>query len=571
MMDAFTDPVVEFIVYYTSARVGKTSLMENALGYCMEHDPAPTLVVQPTETDGKEWSKDYFDPFIRDTPCLTDLVSDVMERKGENTIQHKKFPGGYLKVVGAVSPKGFRRTTMRYVFLDEVDGYPPSAGKEGNPVSLAIKRTLTVWNRKVMLTSTATIAGLSNIEEWFLKSNQQHYYMPCVHCGHFQVPILGPKSQFAHLSKGYLRINKENPDNSCYICEACGAEIYEADRLQMIARGEWRALKPDIHNTAGFHLWEFQSPFSSIGHIARGWLDTQDGKNEEKLRYYINTTLGETFVEEKSYTVEIGELISRVEGYTDVPAGGVVLVSATDLQADRFECQTVAFGRGEESWLIDYAVIPGSPDNEASWSKVHEYHERMYRHQSGAMMKTAIRFIDSGDFTHHVYSFTRANRMYGYWSIKGAPGPRDFLSRPKKMGRVGALMITIGVDEAKRTIYKRLQMQAPGPGFMHFNKLADEDYFKQLTSEKEVTEWLDGRPHKKWKPKDRHTRNEVLDLWDYCLGGVRFLRPNYDAYAAHLEKAASRQKDQPAVPMQAPEKEKVQQVHKGIRRFGEFS
>jgi len=538
MMDAFTDPRFRYVVYYTSARVGKTSLMENAIGYCIEHDPGPILVVQPTESDVREWSKDYLDAFIRDTPCLAALVTDAKDRSGENTILHKKFANGYLKAVGAVSPKGFRRTTMRYEFLDEIDGYPPSAGKEGSPVYLAIKRTLTVWNAKIVMASTPTIAGLSNIEEWFLKSNQSHFYMPCVHCSHFQIPIFGPKSQFAHLSKGYVRINRENPDNSCYICEACGNEIYEADRLRMIARGEWRTHNNSATDVAGFHLWEGQSSFSSLGQIARGWLDTQDGKNDEKLRFFINTTLGETYVEEKAYTVEIGELISRVEDYTNIPRGGLILTSSSDVQADRVECQTVAWGRGEESWLINYEVIPGSPDSEETWKKVHAYHEKMYTHESGVQMKSVCRFIDSSAFTHHVYSFTRANRIYNYWSIKGDDGRRDFLSRPKKAGRVGALLIVIGVDEAKRAIYNRLGLQAPGPGFMHFNKIADEGYFKQLTSEKEVTEWKGGRPVKVWKRKDKTVGNEVLDNWDYCLAALRYLRPSWDMLEARIKKAA---------------------------------
>jgi len=539
-MNAFTTPGVEEVVLFTSARVGKTSIIENALGYCIDEDPGPAMMVQPTESDVQEWSKDYLAPLIRDTPCLTNKVHEAKQRTGENTILHKSFPGGYIKGVGAVSPKGFRRTTIRYLFCDEIDAYPPSAGKrEGNPLKLAKKRTLTVWNRKMILTSTPTIAGLSNVEYEFSRSNQQHFYLPCIHCGVFQVPIFGPKSQFAHLSKGYLRIDKLNPENSCYICEACGGEWYEADRLRAIHSGEWRALKPEIKKVQGFHLWEFQSPFSSISNIASEWLETREGKDDEKLRVFINVTLGETYVEEHSYTIDESELISRVEDYTDVPKQALVLVGSADVQADRVECQVMGYGKGEESWLIDYTVIPGAPDLESTWERVHMQFQKQYKHASGVMMKVPIRFVDSGNWSHDVYKFVRNHRMYGYYAIKGQGGPRhDFLSKMKRTPRERAPFIVIGVDEGKRTLYDRMRLQAPGPGFPHFNKIADENYFKQLASEKEVVKWEMGRPKKVWMPKDKQIRNEVLDNTVYCLAAFRFLRANMDALEGKMVKDA---------------------------------
>jgi phage terminase large subunit GpA-like protein len=40
---------------------------------------------------------------------------------------------------------------VRYLFLDEVDAYPPSADDEGEPVALAEARTRTFsWRRKML-------------------------------------------------------------------------------------------------------------------------------------------------------------------------------------------------------------------------------------------------------------------------------------------------------------------------------------------------------------------------------------------------------------------------------------
>ncbi|HIO22381.1 MAG TPA: hypothetical protein EYN18_08320 [Nitrospirales bacterium] len=50
---------------------------------------------------------------------------------------------------------------MRVVLCDEVDRYPQSAGAEGDPISLAQKRSDTFFNSVHVTTSTPTIKGVS--------------------------------------------------------------------------------------------------------------------------------------------------------------------------------------------------------------------------------------------------------------------------------------------------------------------------------------------------------------------------------------------------------------------------
>jgi phage terminase large subunit GpA-like protein len=69
-------------------------------------------------------------------PCLKGVVSEAKSKDGANTILQKQFPGGSLSLVGANSPRGFRRVSRRVVLFDEVDGYPPSAGTEGDQIKL---------------------------------------------------------------------------------------------------------------------------------------------------------------------------------------------------------------------------------------------------------------------------------------------------------------------------------------------------------------------------------------------------------------------------------------------------
>ena len=178
-MDAISDGSVESVVIMSSAQVGKCEALGNSVGYYIDQDPAPIMLVMPTERDAEAWSKDRFSPMARDTPCLTGKIADPKSRDGSNKILHKRFPGGHLTIVGANAPSGLASRPIRILLCDEVDRYPFSAGAEGDPVNLAKKRTVTFWNRKIVLVSTPTIRGLSRIETAYLESDQRQYWVPC--------------------------------------------------------------------------------------------------------------------------------------------------------------------------------------------------------------------------------------------------------------------------------------------------------------------------------------------------------------------------------------------------------
>ncbi len=136
IMDALSDPSIETVVVMSSAQVGKTEILNNAIGYFISQDPSPMLVVQPTLDMAQTWSKDRLAPMLRDTPILGGLVKDPRARDSGNTTLHKIFPGGHVTACGANSPSSLASRPVRNVFFDEVDRFPVSAGSEGDPVGL---------------------------------------------------------------------------------------------------------------------------------------------------------------------------------------------------------------------------------------------------------------------------------------------------------------------------------------------------------------------------------------------------------------------------------------------------
>jgi len=98
------------------------------------------------------------------------------------------------------------------------------------------------------------------------------------------------------------------------------------------------------------------------------------------------------------------------------------------------------------------------------------------------------------------------------------------------------LLFTVGVDTAKELIYARMQIDAPGPGYMHYNRRCDEEYFKQLTAEKQVTKFSKGFPTKVWVKV--RSRNEALDCEVYALAAYTLMNVNVARMAQEMDQKA---------------------------------
>ena len=165
IMNAVSDPLTERVVVMTAAQVGKTEILLNTIGYFIDLEPGPILCLNPTLEMGQAFSKDRLAPMIRDTPVLRDKIKDPCSRDSGNTLLHKKFMGGHITITGANSPASLASRPIRILLCDEVDRYPISAGTEGDPLTLAMKRTQNFWNRRVVWVSTPTLLGISRIEK----------------------------------------------------------------------------------------------------------------------------------------------------------------------------------------------------------------------------------------------------------------------------------------------------------------------------------------------------------------------------------------------------------------------
>ena len=555
IMDAITNNNIEQVTVMKSARVGYSKILNHIIAYHIHQDPCGIMVVQPTIEDASGYSKEEIAPMIRDTKVLTNLVSDAKTRDSNNTILQKQFPGGVLSLVGANSARGFRRVSRRIVLFDETDGYPASAGTEGDQIKLGIARTQYFWNRKIVAGSTPTIKDFSRIERLFEQSDQRRYYVPCPDCGHMQ-----------YLRWPNMRWEGSDTDNVSYACEECGVLIPHNKKRWMVERGEWRATQPGNGRHVGFHIWAAYSysPNAEWSNLAEEFeLSKHD---PEQLKTWINTTLGETWEDEYASKVGADALMERAaEAKYEVtvpPEEALVLCMGCDVQDDRLSMSVFGFGRNEEMFLVDRKVIYGSPARADLWKQMDEVLMGQYVSQDGFEMKIESAAIDTGGhYTQETYQYVRERSQLGLIGIKGIgqkgkpplgkPTTQDITFSGKALRR-GVKLFPVGVDVIKTTLHNKLKNAEKGEGYIHFYPTITHDYFEELTAERQVLRYKHGYQERVWMKKS-NARNEALDEMVYSWAAFERFRQRYDRRTMwdQLEKRRNPEKPTQEVPLRS--------------------
>ncbi len=521
-INCMTDEVTEQVTWWKSARVGYTKCINIAVGYHIHQNPASILLAQPTEDEAIGYAEDEIEPMVRDNDVINNLIGKTT-KKGKNKREKtakKNYPGGILELVGAHSPRNFRRRTVRVFIGDEIDGWEQQAGKEGDQISLGKKRTNDFWNRKIILGSSPGVDELSKIKPEFYKGDQRYYNVPCPHCGHFH------KLEWANFDTPRDEEGQVIEDEVGFFCPGCGSKYFEDDKVSMIEKGKWIATKP-FKGHASFFIWAAYSynANSSWVAIAKEWFEAQG--NVLKQKAFTMLVLGETWEDEQGEKIEDNILMENREDYTILPNEAIVLTCGVDTQDDRLEGEIKAWGDENESWGVKHFRIEGKPSQKQVWKDLDDIINSTYKREDGIELRVSCTCIDSGGhYTEDVYKYCKKREFKRVFAVKGSSqSGKPIVSRPSKNNKIGAKVFMVGTDTAKELIYDRLQFENYGEGYMHFNKTYDEEYFKQLTAEKVVYTYKKGVKTRVWK-KTR-TRNEALDYTVYNLAALAILNPNY--------------------------------------------
>lgn len=520
MLRAITSGKYELVVVKKSARVGYTKILNHVIGYHIEHKPSSILLVQPTIEDGEGYSKEELAPYLRDVECLRDLVSDAKAKDGTNTLNHKLYPGGVFSIIGANSPRGFRRISRRVILLDEVSGFPKSAGPEGSPVKLAIKRSEYYADRICVAGSTPTIEGECEISRMFEETDQNYFFVPCPHCGEFQ-----------YFKFKNLKWPDGAPQDAYFECEVNKCVIEHKHKFDMIEKGEFRPTSESKKSRViGFHIWAAYSysPNSTWGNIAEEFLEAKRG-GAESIKTFVNTVTGEAYSEDYAEKTNVKDFQGRSEnfGISNIPEKTILLTAGVDVQDNRLAIEIVGWGEGDESWVISYEEIFGNPAEQAVWDQLDNVLLSPVEHPVyGKIRIQAVAVDTGGHHAHEVYAYCRDRKKYGFIAIKGASqrgkpaigkaSSQDINLRGRTLKR-GVQLYTIGVDTIKNVIYSRMKILEPGAKYVHFSNDLRDDFYQGITSERKVTKFSRGKLITEWKKLNSHVRNESWDCLVYAF------------------------------------------------------
>ncbi len=538
VMDAVAEPGTRKIAIMKAAQISGSEVMHNIIGYFMDYDPCPMLLLHPTIAVAEEWSKDRLKDMIKSTPALSAIVTPG------GTLTYIEFPAGYLAVGGANSPNSFARRSVRVALGDDVDRFPGVVGDEGEPIDLLYNRTTTFDDPLGIFTSTPVFKG-GRIDSLYERSDQRRYFVCCPRCHrwdwitwsdgrHFSVTWDERQSHTARV---------ECPDEEH---GGCGAQIFEPERRAIVGMGQWRpTAEPQEMGLLGFHVPALISTFTSVTlpYLVESWLSAQVA-GKESVRVFITQKLAEGW-EDKSAKMDPQGLLARLEHYgedIEVPADAVAITAGIDVQENRFEVQVIAWGPAEERWVINAVAVPGDPRLDSTQGQLLQELNRKYTHASGVLLPVHATCIDSGFAAEEIYRFVLKHqsyrRIYATKGIAGKSGNPIILSTSEKRREGGKKsksanrpvdLHLINVDDAKRNVMSSLSQQVHGPSYYHLPAHLDsinEEFVAQLCAEHlEKVKNRRGIVTGEVWVQDRE-RNEALDTAVLCLAAYRKLNPN---------------------------------------------
>lgn len=524
IMKCVTDTVTKKLSIMSSAQVGKTELLINIIGRYIDMEPCAMLMIMPTLEMAKSFSHEKLTPTIREVRRLREKV----QQDNKDTILRKKFYGGFLKIIGANSESELSSRSVRIVLMDEVDRFPASVGKEGDPVELADKRTTTFYNSKSIRTSTPTIKGISRIEKEFEKGSKEFWSLECPECGEYQI-----------LCWENMKWENRDPETVKLLCDHCGSLSVEQkwkynNETGKMKKGKWIAKNPEKIDHRSFSMNALSSPWINWKEIVTKFYEAKGNQNE--LQTFYNTILGLPWNISNADIKDFNKIFNnhRIEYDFEIHPDVKFLTAGVDVQNNRLEIEIVGHGDEGKTYGVLYQIIPGNPSDSRTWRQLDNILIKKYN-RGDMELSIAATFIDSGHETLEVYKFVSQRKERNVFAIKGVGGEGKYpiigITRIKKEGIPEVDLINLGVNALKDSFYSKLDLELGLPNSCYFNSTYEAgyslDYFKALTSEVKRIKRVGGVTKLVWEVIENR-RNEALDIRNYATAAALLIMNSQD-------------------------------------------
>lgn len=417
------------VVVMKGAQVGLTTgVLENFIGYTIDHDPCGMLYMSADQQLAKMGIELKVDRMIHHSGLASKIFAPAGKTKRSgDTAKFKEFASGFLMAVGARSPGKMRSVSVRKAVLDEVDGMPLVVGgigqEEGGPIEKVEKRTDNYEStRKLLYISTPLKMQTSQIYPLFMRGDQRYHHIPCIHCGHMQ------ELEWHGVTEGgkHYGITFDLDDNDIlvtdsvgYVCRNCFAIFWNHDKPWFLPKGKWipRAQSQE-EGLVSFHLASFYSPpgmYSWKGSVYK-WLKAWNVRGDhvrdiDKLQDFYNLERGLPW-EERGQSPKFERVIAHrraVYSEGEVPnaaavketgAPVVLLTSAVDIHKRRLDVEVLGWCQDRQTYSINWLHLEGDTTDLYSqtspWQKLRTLLEHQWVADDGRVYSIQLTLIDVG-------------------------------------------------------------------------------------------------------------------------------------------------------------------------------
>jgi len=512
-------------------QIGKTTVVNNIIGFAIHQDPAPIMLVVPRTKDVVRVQQRRIMPLVEASPVLK---AELTERAHDVKTNEIMFRRAILYIASSESPADLASVPARFLLCDEADKYPGWSGREASPLDLARERQRTFWNALNYVVSTPTTRDGVILGE-FEEGDRRRFYLPCPLCNHWQTlkweQVRWPKT---------IRTAKEMraAHDARYHCERCGQAIADTEKRAMLAAGVWVPDAFTLEEWIGgerdrdrvdhrsYHIWAAYSPWLQWWELAAQFLYSTG--NAGRMMNWTNSWLAEVFEEKVDAPTKGIVERAQVPGFRigKIPEECMVAVAGVDVQAEgRGIYVTVrGYGYNRESWLLYAAHLLGGAGR-TEWDELEDIMVRnQWTNRRGAGVRYA--FIDSRHRRSDVFEFVRkvpnAHMCQGVDRQHALDYTTQKLEKHPRHGtplKTSVLIWSLTVGHFKDNL--AAAMRTPT---WHLPEDLPDGYERHVTAEHKVRQRVRGKVTEIWIKKPGRDANHFWDCEVYALAAAQVIQ-----------------------------------------------
>ena len=510
------DPETRLLTVLASIQSGKSLLARLFSCYIIANQPGPTMILQATDAEAKDFSIRYLRPVWNNCPPVkAKFKNDDMERSTTSDFDRMTI---YCR--GIHNETNLQRLSLRYVIADECWMAP-----QGHLAEASARVTAFGWMGKRIMMSQGGQDG-QEFHQLHEQTDMREWNMCCPSCGHLQ-PWAWSQVKFPDDAKvndewDLIRVSQ----GTTFECVSCKVRLPDtnATRLEANVKGKFVSTKQSSNvSYVGLH-WNSIATMS-WGELAVMMIKAKEAieeyGDEEPLRIFIQKRLAEKFEEQPDeikteakpgdfvmgadWEHEGGFVKGRPTAYNNItpeqraePDFVRMRFMGVDVQKRGFYWVIRGWSGDGRSRLVDCGYC-------FSWAQLADAHKKYGVHPANV-------FIDSGYQPDEVLAACAANgwvatrgdqRNEFSWRVKTPAGIKTEL-RPYSAPVVEA----VGNKRVKRFYFSNLRLKDVLAALIKRGKHmipkdVSDEYKDQMKSEKR-TIGTNGKPFWEAIAKDNH-------------------------------------------------------------------